>query len=640
MKITKELLDDIFDLKKKLTSKENKVKLSKYNEYLPLYNIYDDVIELIDKKDIYNYILEFDYRFITKEVYKWLNNRKKKLSKEYQDYKKINKIIKILDNYDLKVLEETSYNALYLYSPQLGMNFSICKKNSFNKYLSHIRPYYTFTELVKLGRNNKILKKYDPFDLTDRDIHYKVCKKISKNDIPESSITNHMKLIYENNIVSWIVFYSLYGSYVFNNFLRGSKSISENNYLGLQKIINTINLSPELNKDYYFYRLVWDDNYIEKLKVGDVYTEKGFLSCTRDPFYSPGIDINFGLILVKIYIPKGVKGFGLFIENYSMFPKEEEFIFRPNSKFKLLGKDNDFKYYHTNEEFENKITTKYEFKYMGYDEKIPKLKKESIPKLIFNKLYGKTKVEMFKDFSTYFNQNKQIQINNVTFDYHFFNSIESYQHFYYNKTDVGMCLTHQDENGYPLISIECGEKLVVNFMHQFFYYKNVMDFDTNKILNIIIIIGKILNYQKAKFLSKYKNLIDLNINENINEDNYIFGTNKLINEKFVNTIFNKNTVVNNNLINIKDEITTKTEKDIFKSSIKNYTLNMMYFHNINKYTNTDFYKKYLYYNFNINQYLKNINQEIIKIKNINYDKKEYITDEYEQVFSDRIRRIY
>ena len=88
-----------------------------------MYNIYDDIITPISKKDIYNFILEYDYRFITEEIYKWLKNRKKKLSKKTEDYKKISKILKILKNYHIKTLEETSYNALYLYSPQLGMNF-------------------------------------------------------------------------------------------------------------------------------------------------------------------------------------------------------------------------------------------------------------------------------------------------------------------------------------------------------------------------------------------------------------------------------------------------------------------------------------------------------------------------------------
>ena len=64
----------------------------------------------------------------------------------------------------------------------------------------------------------------------------------------------------------------------------------------------------------------------EKIKVGEKFIDKGFISTTRDPFYSPGIDGEFGLILLKINIPKNKKGVGLFIENFSMFPQEEEFL--------------------------------------------------------------------------------------------------------------------------------------------------------------------------------------------------------------------------------------------------------------------------------------------------------------------------
>ena len=114
-------------------------------------------------------------------------------------------------------------------------------------------------------------------------------------------------------------------------------------------IVNLIKDSPGLEKSYYLYRFIWDDDFLEKLKIGDIYTEKGFLSTTRDPFYSPGIDQNFGLILIKIHIPKKIKGLGLFIENFSMFPKEEEFLIPPYSKLKLLSRDDKFKYHHTNQ---------------------------------------------------------------------------------------------------------------------------------------------------------------------------------------------------------------------------------------------------------------------------------------------------
>ena len=57
---------------------------------------------------------------------------------------------------------------------------------------------------------------------------------------------------------------------------------------------------------------------------------------------------------------KGIKGLGLFIEHFSLFSKEEEFLLPPNTKLKLVAKNNKFKYYHTNEDFEKRIDTKYE----------------------------------------------------------------------------------------------------------------------------------------------------------------------------------------------------------------------------------------------------------------------------------------
>ena len=92
--------------------------------------------------------------------------------------------------------------------------------------------------------------------------------------------------------------------------------------------------------------------------------DNGFTSTTRDPFYSPGLNGNFGLILIKIKIPKNKKGVGLFIENFSLFPNEQEFLLYPYSKLKLISKNDNFKYYHTNKEFEKLIHVKYEFEYI------------------------------------------------------------------------------------------------------------------------------------------------------------------------------------------------------------------------------------------------------------------------------------
>ena len=51
---------------------------------------------------------------------------------------------------------------------------------------------------------------------------------------------------------------------------------------------------------------------------GDVFQDNGFISTTRDPFYSPGIKMDFGLILIRINIPMRIKGSGLLMENFSI----------------------------------------------------------------------------------------------------------------------------------------------------------------------------------------------------------------------------------------------------------------------------------------------------------------------------------
>jgi hypothetical protein len=53
-----------------------------------------------------------------------------------------------------------------------------------------------------------------------------------------------------------------------------------------------------------------------------------------------------------------------FIENFSMFPKEEEFLLPPRSKLKLIAKNENFDYKHINENFEKKVKKKYEFDYI------------------------------------------------------------------------------------------------------------------------------------------------------------------------------------------------------------------------------------------------------------------------------------
>ena len=83
MKINEKMIFDIFDLKIKLKDKD-KIKISKYQELIPMYDIYSQEIYLINKENIHHRLIESHYRFINEEIYDWLKNlyEKNKSNKE------------------------------------------------------------------------------------------------------------------------------------------------------------------------------------------------------------------------------------------------------------------------------------------------------------------------------------------------------------------------------------------------------------------------------------------------------------------------------------------------------------------------------------------------------------------------------
>ena len=159
MKIDSKFINDIFTRKIKLSKKEDKIKLSRYEEQIPMYDIYSKEIYPINKKNIHSRLIEYHYRFINNEVYEWIKLLYDKNIKNIDLATKYNNLLKIMDNYDIDTLIETSYKTLYKYSPSLGLLVSICKRNSFHPYINHLKPYYTKLELIKLGQNMNLIKK-------------------------------------------------------------------------------------------------------------------------------------------------------------------------------------------------------------------------------------------------------------------------------------------------------------------------------------------------------------------------------------------------------------------------------------------------------------------------------------------------
>ena len=518
MKINLEFINKIFKLELKINNQKDKDKLSKYEDYIPMYDIYSQKIYPIAKKNIHHKLIEAHYRFINEEINEWLNNLYIKNINDNILSIKYKYNIEIISNYNLEILIETSYKTLYKYSHELGLLVSICKRNSFNPYIKHLKPYYTKLELIKLGQNMDLIKtNIDPEILIDHDTHYSICKQVSKNDVSFDDIQKQHEHILKYKIESWISFYSLSGSFLFNQYLRkNSSDISDNYYQGLYKIVKCIEHSPELSNDYDIYRFIWDDSFISNLNEGDIFIDNGFMSTTRDPFYSPGINGTFGLILLKINIPKNKKGVGVFIENFSLFPKEEEFLIPPYSKMKLISKNNNFKYYHTNPEFEKLINRKYEFELINieYDKFYEKYKmitnKQQINFYDLNEILldGIDRFSIIKQFINQYSINKKINLKlnkeKYLFNYQWFDSSESssYKKFYYNNTKDGILFSIFNDNGYPWLNIELGNNLVINYLNQFYYGENNQDID-DKVLEVIYYFGKIFHYKEALIYHKY-----------------------------------------------------------------------------------------------------------------------------------------
>ena len=499
MKIDSEFIKKIFNLKIKIKNKEDKIKLSKYEELIPMYDIYSQKIYPINKQNIHYRLIDSHYRFINHEIYQWIKNLydKYKESNDLNLKQRFKSNIDVMENYDIDTLIETSYKTLYKYSPLLGLLVSICKINSFHPFIQHLKPYYTKTELIKLGQNMDIIKSnIDPEYLIDQESHYKICKVVSKNDVSFDEIKLHHEYIFNSGIISWICFYSWTGSFLFNKYLRNisnnkNKNTIDSNYLGgLIKIVKSIEHAPELTNNYDIYRFIWDDSFLTGLKEGDIFIDKGFLSTTRDPFYSPGLNGNFGLVLIKITIPKNKKGVGLFIENFSLFPKEEEFLLPPYAKLKLISKNSKFKYYHTNPEFEKLINRKYEFELVNIDYQsfykensqilTTKNNYNPIDKITIN---GTDRFDLIKKFVQSNSLNNKINLslgtNKYSFNYQWFDSSESssYNKFYCNKIKDGLLLSVFDDNGYPYLNIELGKELVINYINQLYFGETQTKFE-------------------------------------------------------------------------------------------------------------------------------------------------------------------
>ena len=343
--------------------------ISKLNYKLPLFDYTTKNIYIIPYDDIYSKITINNYRFPSLDIIELLNTTITQLeilnteSEWVNIYiRKLKKNLNFLSNYNLTILKETFLD-IFLNTNPTSKEITTCIKPSYMPYQNYQGPYYSKSELISMGLNLNIITDEEKKPWTYKGSELKtICEKLAKYEINTKTLLYNQLYILYNNAKSYIQFYSLFGSYYFNNYLRKSNQIKDIDLeTHIQNMLMIIKKAPQLESDYEVYRFIENDDYLANLNIGSVFDENSFISTTRNPFYTK--DNVFGFILIKIILKKNIEGIALLIESYSNYPEEQE-ILLPPSRLKLVAIDSNFKYYHWNKTAQSKIVKKYIFEYI------------------------------------------------------------------------------------------------------------------------------------------------------------------------------------------------------------------------------------------------------------------------------------
>ena len=475
--------------KSSYTEEAFKQRLSTQDRSIPLYDVYTFNIYVIQRRNIYHRVINNHYRFPDRSVLRNIEADKEKMIKKAEKdkskksdmvfMKRIRKaelMLQFMSYFDLDELFNTYLRVFYQYAPELGNMTYTCLRRSFIPHKDHLLPYYTKDEVIRLGMNNglvKIPKNEEYHDHKDKmsDADYAdLCAKIQDNDISSNTLLMHQNYIIENNSVGLVQYYTVQGSFFINQYMRQmTKYPYQNDYLEhiIESMWKLTLKSPAFDKNYILYRFVADDAYLQDMKIGDEYRDPGFTSTTRDPFYKTD-SYQFGFILIKIKIPKGVKGVGLCIETLSHFPTEEEIILPPLSILKLVSKDSACEYYHPDSSFSAEVKKRYEFEWVGHEnvqfaERLEWTDEtKEVDFLQIEKPHALSIKERINALvSTQFDPMNRIKcrIGNNAFYVvgEYYNSTGAYEPMYALTTSEGFSL-YSIYNGYMLFMIEIGEE--------------------------------------------------------------------------------------------------------------------------------------------------------------------------------------
>ena len=532
-----------------------------------MYDAFTENLYIINNENVYDRVYYQNYRFPEKELIDELleKQKKHKIVKNKnilltRKIRKINLMYDFLINFDLDILYDTYVKVFYKYS-KYGKEITICKNPSFMPELYHLKPYLTKGEIINLGLNFQVISNNDIKSTNFSDEH--LCKKINSHQMTSDMLLLHHNYIIKSEKLGLVQYYTIQGSYFMNQYLRNQTTYDkQNEYLEslIRPMWNLVSNSPKFDKSYIVYRFIQDDSFLQNLKIGNVFTEKGFMSTTRDPFYRSDL-YKFGFILIKIRIPANKQGVALCLETVSHFPNEMEIIFPPNTQFKLIKQNNDCLYYHTDSKFESKIKTRYEFEWIGNNNisfARPEGKKtiKHMDFLSEKRIKSISLSEKLKRFENNFiNEMYQFetQIGNKKYNVfsEWYDSTGAYKDYYAITSSSGYSM-YAICDGYLLFFIELGENSSgITEMH-INYYLKYSSLDSNKIagdenlikffssvayyfdIQTVILYSTHLNCGQAKinqtggnykqrFFSNDTKKINIHIDENEHDENKILG---------------------------------------------------------------------------------------------------------------------
>lgn len=314
-----DLVLDLFYLKYKVKEKDQKEILSSYIELIPVFDIKENNIYVIDKEDIEQSIRDtkLNYRVPDKNILEYINEE---IENNQFHYERLKSALAFINNYDIDILQE-SVNKIYK-----NDEYTTIFRPSYIRYYKHLMPYYTKSEYDLLG-------------------DYEIDRNI---------LIDHLDYLYKTNSISMVQIYSFFESYIMNRYMRTKPSRDQYLEKNIRMLYNIIKKAPIIEEEIILYRFLHDDSFLT-----DEFIEEGFMSTTRDPFYkSPYYSLGNKLMKIRIK-----KGHVLFMELISYFYREKEVLILPGTKFKLIKKGLEVDYNHIDPNVE--ILNKYEYEAVG-----------------------------------------------------------------------------------------------------------------------------------------------------------------------------------------------------------------------------------------------------------------------------------